>query len=531
MLKSNNNSMSQTIPQPKTNSNLKFIWFTFDHVATSVAIKLIEEGNTLILAEIQDASELQTGKKEDAETKKERLALFDGLIQKHDAKSVLKKMAKMKNKDEWVVIFDFNTLWRYSELVLKMGFKKGFFPLKKDYDFEEDRDAGKKFVAKHYPTLKVAEVHEFKKIDEGIKFLETDGSGNIYVLKSFDGDGSTVLPMSEDPELAKEEIKGALELEQKEYEKKGYILEQKIINPIEITPEAIFYDGKLVCTNIDIENKPVGSGSVGPMTGCAGNLIFKTDPKEKINKIAFPPIVQKMASLHTGLFVWDASILIDPMTGQTYFGEFCSNRWGYDALFAELSLCDSVSAYFENIIAGNSPYTKTFAAGVRMFNLKKHKDVPVIFKNDEKNVYMYDALLKDDKIVSTGCEWDLLSANGADNNPDKAVEKCYAILHDVNFTNGYYRPKFDFLSTEYQNSIVNRYTYANHKFFELPDFKKRDTKSMYQEVIKTIEDMDKEHADTISKKDSAYAQELVNLKNKYDSEIKSIRDEVIEALK
>ena len=274
--------MSQTIPQPKTNSNLKFLWFTFDHVCTSVAIKLIEEGNTLILAEIQDASELQTGKKEDAEQKKERLSLFNGLIQKHDAKSVLKKMAKMKNKDEWIVIFDFNTLWRYSELVLKMGFTKGFFPLKKDYEFEEDRDAGKKFVKKHYPTLKVAEVHEFKKIDEGIKFLESDTSGNIYVLKSFEADGSTVLPMSEDPELAKEEIKGALELEQKDYEKKGYLLEQKIINPIEITPEAIFYDGKLVCTNIDIENKPIGSGSVGPMTGCAGNLIVRTDPKEKI---------------------------------------------------------------------------------------------------------------------------------------------------------------------------------------------------------------------------------------------------------
>ena len=523
--------MSQTIPQPKTNSNLKFLWFTFDHVCTSVAIKLIEEGNTLILAEIQDASELQTGKKEDAEQKKGRLSLFNGLIQKHDAKSVLKKMAKMKNKDEWIVIFDFNTLWRYSELVLKMGFTKGFFPLKKDYEFEEDRDAGKKFVKKHYPTLKVAEVHEFKKIDEGIKFLESDTSGNIYVLKSFDEGGSTVLPMSEDPELAKEEIKGALELEQKDYEKKGYLLEQKIINPIEITPEAIFYDGKLVCTNIDIENKPIGSGSVGPMTGCAGNLIVRTDPKEKINKIAFPPIVEKMASLHKGMFVWDASILIDPRTGQTYFGEFCSNRWGYDALFAELSLCDDVTSYFDGIINGKCPYVRTFAVGVRMFNLKKHKDVPVIFKGDDKNVFMYDALLKDDKIVSTGCEWDLLSANGSDDNPDKAVENCYKVLHDVNFTNGYYRPKFDFLSTEYQNSIVNRYAYANHKFFNAEDFKKRDIKNVYKDVMKTFEDMDKEHKDTMSQRDSDHLKELESLKLKYDNDIKSIRDEVIEALK
>lgn len=492
--------MSTDTKNLNTDGKLQFIWFTFDHVGTSIARKLIEEGNTLILAEIQDASELKNDKKEDAEKKKERLALFNGLIQKHDAKEVLKKMAKIKNKDEWIVIFDFNHLWRYSEAVLKMGFKQGFFPTKKDFDFEQDRDASKKFVQEHYPDLNVAEVHEFKTVEEGISFLESDTSGNIYVLKSFDEAGSTVLPMTEDPELAKEEIRGALELEQKDYEKKGYLLEQKIIDPLEITPQAVFYNGKLVFTDVDIENKPIGSGSIGALTGCAGNLVIKTNLKDKINKIAFPKIVYDMAAKHTGFFVWDASMLVDPKTNNLYFGEFCANRWGWDSFFAELTMCDSVTAYFSDVLAGKNPLKRNFAAGVRMFNLKKHKDVPIIFKDTEDGVFMYDVLLKDDKLVSTGTEWDLLSVNGSDNDPSQAVENCYKTLKDVSFTNGYYRPKFDFLSKEYHNAILNRFNHANHTLFEAADF--------------------------TEKLPEKYQTELEGIKTKYTQDVLSLREEI-----
>lgn len=523
--------MENTIPKENNNGKLKYIFFTFDHVGTSIARKLEQEGNTVILGVIQDASELKNDKKEDADQKKERLAFFDGLIKKHDAKKVIKMMSKIKNKEEWFVIFDFNTLWRYSELVLSMGFTQGFFPLKKDFEFEEDRDAGKAFVKEHYPMLKVAELHEFKKVEEGIKFLEDDSSGNIYVLKSFDGDGSTVLPMSEDPELAKEELKGALELEKSDYEKKGYLLEQKIINPLEITPEAVFYDGKLVCTNIDIENKPLGSGSTGPMTGCSGNLIFKTDTNEKINQIAFPDIVHSMAQEHSGLFIWDASILIDPKTDELYFGEFCANRWGFDSLFAELTMCESVSSYFESLVAGKSPYIKDFSVGVRMFNLKKHKDVPIIFKDTEDGVFMYDAILKDDKIVSTGSEWDLLSVNGAGNTPSEALENCYNTLDGVTFTNGYYRPKFDFISKEYQNSIVNRFSHSNHMLFDVADFSKKTFKEISDELAGEVESMQMKLKNEKSKNKKDYDDKISELMSKHTSEIVSLREEIIEALK
>ena len=155
----------------------KYIWFTYDGCGLSIAKKLQEEGNEVLVAQIQDASELGVDKTEKDEDKKLRLSLFDGLLEKVDAKEMIKKMSKMENKEEYFVVFDFNNLWKYSEMALKLGFTNGFFPTKADWEFEEDRDGGKDFVKKHYKDLSVAEVHEFKTIEEGIDFLEgTDSS-------------------------------------------------------------------------------------------------------------------------------------------------------------------------------------------------------------------------------------------------------------------------------------------------------------------------------------------------------------------
>jgi hypothetical protein len=434
-------------------------------------------------------------------------------------------MTKIKNKDDYFVIFDFNCLWRYAEAVLKMGYTQGFFPLKSDYDLEADRDAGKEIVKKHYKNLKVAEVHEFKKIEEAITFLGSNTANHTYVLKGYSDDASTVLPaegktfqLSPDVELAKQELIGALEVEQKDFEKKGFLLEQKVVNPLEITPEAVFYNGKLLITCVDIENKPIGAGSTGCMTGCAGNLIIKTNEDEEINKLAFPPFVYEMAKDHTGLFVWDASILIDPKDGQTYFGEFCANRWGWDSFFAELTMCDSVTDYFESIVKGENPLKKTFGVGVRMFNLKKHKDVPIILKDSDKGVFIYDALLKDEKTVTSGADWDTLSANASSNNPNEAVDGAYKVMDNLSFNNGYFRPRFDFLSTDYPNAIVNRYAYANHKYFEAPDFK--DNKK----------EMTKKYEDQTAEMTNSHKMELKNKIKEYEDKISIIKEEIKQAI-
>lgn len=468
----------------------KYIWFTYDGCGLSIAKKLQEEGNEVLVAQVQTADELGISKKEKPEDERLRLSLFDGLLEKIPAKEMIKKMSKFDNKDEYFVVFDFNNLWKYSEMALKLGFTQGFFPTKKDYEFEEDRDGGKDFVKQYYPDLKVAEVHEFKTIEEGIAFLED--TEKVWVLKSYSPEGSTILPTSKDAEEASKEIIGALKLEKRDYEKEGYILEERILDVIEITPAIVFYNGKPIFTDIDIENKPIGSGSVGNMTGCSGNLLIKTDLSEKINKIAFPPKVYQLAKEHIGMFVWDASILIDKRTDELYFGEFCSNRWGWDAFFTELTMCASVSDYFNSLIQGRNPLIKDFGVGVRLFNLKSHIGTPIIITdNDDSRIWVYDMKKEGEHNVSVGCAWDLLVATGADNNLNKAIKRAYKTLETVQFTNGYYRPEFDFTATQYDNSILNRFNHTNHKYYDVSDYSSQQelvTYNMEDVVEKVISD-------------------------------------------
>ncbi len=40
-----------------------------------------------------------------------------------------------------------------------------------------------------------------------------------------------------------------------------------------------------------------------------------------------------------------------------YFGEFCSNRPGYNSLFTELALAGSATKFFEKIVRKESPFT------------------------------------------------------------------------------------------------------------------------------------------------------------------------------
>jgi hypothetical protein len=72
---------------------------------------------------------------------------------------------------------------------------------------------------------------------------------------------------------------------------------------------------------LELENKPFGSGNISTQTGRSENLLFPIEMGDKINAVAFSPVVDAMAKQHKGLFYWDASLLIDKRTGKIYFGE------------------------------------------------------------------------------------------------------------------------------------------------------------------------------------------------------------------
>ncbi|PYL10892.1 MAG: hypothetical protein DMF48_09740 [Verrucomicrobia bacterium] len=120
---------------------------------------------------------------------------------------------------------------------------------------------------------------------------------------------------------------------------------------------------------VEFENKPFGSGNISIQTGCSQNLLFPIGMSDKINAIAFPPVVDTMAKQHKGLFYWDASLLIDKRTGKIYFGEFCSNRPGYNSLLTELAQCSSVHHYFSSVVRKQNPFkVGTVATSVLLLN-------------------------------------------------------------------------------------------------------------------------------------------------------------------
>lgn len=497
---------------------MKILFFTYEGIGLTVAKKLQEEGNEVLVGVVQSYKEMGIDKEEDPEDTKKRLMTFDGMIEKMTAEELFKMADAFDDKDDWSVICDFNNLYRAGERLLEMGFggenTRGFIfvPTEEQYSLESDRDKAKDFVKAHY-QIEVGEKKDFKTIDDGIKFLtESAESDRIWVLKAYNDDINAIVPSSEDPMLAKDELISALASERAGYEMMGYLLEEKISEPMEITPQAVFYDGKPVFFNIDIETKPLLAGDTGPQTGCASNLVFGIGEFDPVSEMAFPPIVYDMALQHKGLFVWDASILIDRRTGKQYFGEFCANRWGWDAFFTELAMCESVTSYFESVMEGQSPFVHQFGASVRMFNVKKNADFPVLYKGDLKDIWLYDVHDVKGRISSIGYSWDLLVATGAASQLDMAVDRAYDTMKTVAFTGGGYRPKFDFMSQDYPTSLMSRYNENVGKFW----YGEKYQGPGVDERIGVLErELEKSHKD------------VLDIKSQHSADMREMRDQLI----
>lgn len=460
---------------------MKYIIFTFDGSGLPIAQHLQDEGQRVIVGHVVDKKSTLTKKEYRSAEKEEgvleqkrRLSLYKNVVEKIDADILLKKMKRIKNPDEYFVFFDYNNLFRYAQAVYDMGFRQGNFPTEKDRLFEVDRDEAKEFVKKHYQHIRNAEREEFRSIRRAKKYLRETNGGTVWVLKGKSSDAPTVVPNTVDPELAKRQIIEALDAFQEAYETAGFMLEKKVNSVIEITPEKIYYDGVPICMTINFENKAFGSENLSLQTGCAADFVFPVDMKNKIHDIAFPPIVDRLAKRHKGLFFWDASLLIDKESGDIYFGEFCSNRPGYNSFFTELCQLPSVHHFFESIVQRKSPFTfGTVGASVTLFNLYRDPSERRILSGasidytraSAKHVWLYDThkKMKNDRIRIVGYDWQLAPITGSGTSVKKAVNNVYRNVEHFFLAGVYYRPKSDFLSLEYSTSILNRLFYGKRK--------------------------------------------------------------------
>jgi len=456
---------------------MKYIIFTYDGFGFPIAKQLQDEGHEVIVGQVDDFKstltkiERRRNGEELSIDKKRRLSLYKNIIDRIPADLLIKKMKRIKDPENYFVFFDFNNLFRYADQVKDLGFH-GNFPTEKDRLFEIDRDAAKEFVKKYYPHIEIAEKEEFRSINRAKKFLkDTD---TIWVIKGKAELSQTFIPTTDNVELAKHQVIETLEAFKDYYEEIGFILERKISSLIEINPEKIYYDGVPLGMTINFENKPIGSGNLSIQTYCAADLIFPVSMDSKIHDICFPPIVDKLAKKHKGLFIWDASLLIDKHSGVIYFGEFCSNRVGYNAFFTEVCQLPSVSYFFESVVQKKNPFTLgTVGSSVTLFNLLRDpherrilSGASIDYVNDvAKDIWPFDVYKKNkaDKMRIVGTDWYLSVITGAGTTIDEAVRNLYKNVDMFALAGVYYRPKSDYLSMDYTTSILNRLRYGLQK--------------------------------------------------------------------
>lgn len=460
---------------------MKYVFITFAGLSLPIAYKLQQEGNEVIVGQIEDIKEYvmeeEAKKATESEGDRERrMRLFKNMLKFQAAERVVENLKLVKNPQDYFIFFEENNLYRWADKIKHLGLH-GNFPSKQDYLFEIDRDYAKEFVKQQYQKLYTPEVKEFAKASEAIEFLKN--TTEIWVLKGKHDYAKTFVPTMNDPQFAKNQIIEMLNNFPQKYERLGFILELFIPAIIEFTPEKIYYDGIPLATTMNIENKPFGSGNISIQTGCAEDLIFPTDIEDRINKICFPPIVDEMAKQHKGLFIWDASILVNKRDGKMYFGEFCSNRPGYNSIFTELALAGSVTKFFEKIVNKKSPFTMgTVATSVRLFNLNRDEDteqvaadMAVDYRPEiEKDLWLWDVRRNQrGKLVTVGSDWNLAIITGTGKSIDEAVGKMYRNVDGFAFAGVYYRSKDDYLSLDYSTSILNRLNYGlDRGLYRLP---------------------------------------------------------------
>ncbi len=459
---------------------MKYIVFSYEGEGFPVAWQLHREGNDVTVGMIEDGADtlahVEKGSgEEDPERKIKRLRLYDGLLKKVPARTLIKEMQKIPDPQNYFVFCEMNLTFKFAEQARDMGFH-GNFPTEEDYCFELDRQKAKDFVTQYYTKLKFIETKSFTRVADAKEFIMS--SSELWVAKGYDPDSVVIIPETNNPDTFRKQLCTELDKSIVLYERSGFLLERYIKNLIEITPERLYYDGTLLSTTIDIENKQIGSGNISLITGCASDLVFPISNDSKICQIAFPPIVDELAQAHKGLFFWDASLLIDADTDEIYFGEFCPNRPGYNEFLTQLAQMPSITHFFEQITKKQSPHLLgTFGASTRLFNMNRSIDDTCILADlaiqleNEKNrhILLWDVYKKDHELVTSGYDINVAIATGTGKTIREAVDHMATNIDQISFGRKYYRPSFDYLSRAYPSAILNRITYALKKnLFTIP---------------------------------------------------------------
>ena len=439
-----------------------FVFFSYDGHGLPIAFRLQQEGYKVYVGMVKELKEIKETEKE----KEARLSLYDGLLEKIDADKLLKALSFVKDKSRYFIVCDFSFLYEYGEELKKLGFM-GLLPSKQDWELEEERELAQNLVEERYRIFSPKEHYEFSKIDEVEKFLE--GTDKVWVLKGNYAEAPTVVPVSNDPDIAKIEILDALRVYQKEYEREGFSLQEKLTDILEFVPEAISFDGIVRGINIDLEIKNFAPGNFGygGQTGCSVSTIFWLTKKEgEVIYDDFLKPLEKEMLRKNELTIWDAGTIYDKKKKGFFFTEFCI-RWGYDAVFDELATLPSAGYYFEKILRGEDIYNpqecSRFGASFRIFVVpefgvprEKIKSEKIILLNGfDKDIWLWDVKKTSEGLETANFDANVMVITGKGDTMEEALTNAFENIKKVVF-GGYHWQLENVLYEGWKNNLPER---------------------------------------------------------------------------
>jgi hypothetical protein len=439
---------------------MKYAFLTADGHFLPIAYHLQAEGEDVYVGMVREWKEVHMVRNESPEDKERRLSLYEHMFELRWDAARLTSYLEGQKPNEWFVFCDFNYFWPYADRLRKRGYH-GLLPTKDDQRLEKDRSFAKKFVEQNYSQVRVGEYQDFKTVVDAQRYMDKHAE-TLYVLKGNSDEAPTIVPSTDDPSINRILVGDSLERERKWYEKEGFTLEEKIPDVIEFTPEAYAYNGEVIAVSIDIEHKHLGSRG-GPIEGCALSLVLWEEIDSMIYEYFLEPMAEHM--LRPNEFtIWDMSVYWSPSRKQFFFGEFCSNRPGYDAVFAELATTGGVQEWVSRIVSGDKFGAEDahFGTSIRVFNKQRgHKGRAwkelIIGNPADPNTFLWDIKQESNKIYTAGYDSNTYVITGSGDTVQKAIDDVYKNDERIVFDSGFSLEKHDWMDTDYPENILHRY--------------------------------------------------------------------------
>ncbi|MBW2967402.1 phosphoribosylamine--glycine ligase, partial [Candidatus Woesearchaeota archaeon] len=408
----------------------RFLFITYDSLATDVAWQLVKEGHEVKLY-TKNPHDMEVG---------------DGFVPKVEA---------WEPEVDWADVIIFDDVLGHGAMAkdLRAKGKKVIGGTPYTDMLEDDRSFGQEELKKY--GVNIIPYWRFSSMQDGIDFVRAHPGR--YVIKP-DGEAANLkgLLFIGEEEDGRDVIQ-VLDDYRKAWSKKIASFQlQKRIGGVEVAVGAFFNGKKFIePININFEHKKLFPGNIGPSTGEMGTSMFWSGPNRIFNSTLRKLEAKFAQEGYVGYM--DLNCIVN--SKGIYPLEFTA-RFGYPTIFIQMEgLVTPVGEFMYRLAAGEDFKLKVksgFQIGVRLvvppfpftdpetFNVKS-KDSVITFKkkdavgNPKEGVHIEDVKLVNGEWVVTGTSGVILVVCGTGKTMRQAQKQVYSRIKDINIAHMYYR--------------------------------------------------------------------------------------------